>query len=58
MKFRTDKVARSICGLCTLVASSNFAASAQAALGDDVSAIEQDRVRMQATLRRVALPNA
>ena len=43
--------APTICGLCALVAVGQFARPAHAALGDDVSVVEQDRVRMHANLQ-------
>ena len=51
MRTALGNVVYAVCGLCTLATAGLLAAPAQAALGDDVSAVEHDRVRMHATLQ-------
>jgi hypothetical protein len=50
MKMLPDK-ARTMFGLLTLIVVGQFARPAIAALGDDVTAVEQDRMRMHASLQ-------
>lgn len=45
------RVVRAACSVAVLVAVGQFAKPARAALGDDVSAIENDRVRMHANVQ-------
>ncbi len=48
---RLASVCRATCAVLTLLTILAQAPSARAALGDDVSAIENDRIRMRASLR-------
>jgi hypothetical protein len=50
MRVHPDKFRRLFC-LVTLIVVGHFARPARAALGDDVSSVEQDRVRMHASLQ-------
>jgi hypothetical protein len=50
-KVFSAQVVRTLCGVFTLVAVVQYSESARAALGDDVSAVEQDRVQMHANLQ-------
>jgi hypothetical protein len=51
MRTALGNVLYAIYGLCSLAAVGLLAPPAQAALGDDVSTVEHDRVRMHATLQ-------
>ena len=51
MKLSWSRVVRAVCGVFTLVAVGPYSGAARAALGDDVSVVEQDRVQMHANLQ-------
>jgi hypothetical protein len=51
MKVALGNVAYGVYGLCSLATVGLLAPPAQAALGDDVAAVEHDRVQMHATLQ-------
>ena len=51
MRAALGDVVYAISGLCALATVGLLAPSAQAALGDDVSTVEHDRVRLNATLQ-------
>jgi hypothetical protein len=51
VKLHVGGLARAMFGLCMWAAIGAIATPAHAALGDDVAAVEQDRVRMQASLQ-------
>jgi hypothetical protein len=56
-KLVASKIVRAIGGLCALGTINLWVRPARAALGDDVAAVEQDRIHMQASVKMSRRPS-